>query len=262
MTKSASESTTLSPMSVSVIMPVMDETVSLRETLQIVMQENPGGVIHEIICVVSKFTTPESLAVCKELELSHPGVVWTRQQEKPYLGGALQDSFAWSTGTHILLMASDLETDPHTAKDLIKAAREGWDIVATTRWAGRGGFTGYNPAKLVANWVFQKSIGILYRTNLTDLTFGYRIWRTEILRGHPWKELRHPFLLECLLRPLLLGATSKEIPVQWEARKEGESHNPFWRNFLYFRIAFVLRLQGSRIATAHPGARPAAEVKQ
>lgn len=229
-------------LTVSVIMPVMDETASLRETVQIVMEEN-GADIHEIICVVSKVTTREALAVCRELEAAHPGIVWTRQQRLPYLGGALQDAFGWSTGSHILLMASDLETDPHTAKPLIAAARKGWDIVATTRWKDGGGFDGYNPVKYAANWLFQKTIGALYRTELTDLTYGFRIWRTEVLRNHDWQEFRHPFLLECLLRPLLRGASATEIPVFWRGRKEGESHNPFWRNFLYFRIAFKLRFQ-------------------
>lgn len=240
----AQKSSSEKPIAVSIIMPVMDETVSLRETVKVVMDENPREDIHEIICVVSKFTLPESLTICRELEDTYPGVVWTREQSRPYLGGALQDAFTWATGTHTMLMASDLETDPHVAKDLIARARGGWDIVATTRWTSGGGFEGYNPVKLIANWLFQKSIGLLYRTNLTDLTFGYRIWRTELLRGHAWEELRHPFLLECLLRPLLHGATATEIPVRWEARKEGESHNPFWRNFLYFRIAFKLWLHG------------------
>ena len=245
-------------LTVSIIMPVMDETSSLRETVKIVMHENRPEDIHEIVCVVSKFTKPESLAVCHELEATYPGVVWTRQQVKPFLGGALQDAFSWSTGSHIMLMASDLETDPHAAKSLIEEARSGWDIVATTRWKKGGGFDGYNPVKLVANWLFQKGIGLLYRTNLTDLTFGYRIWRTETLTGHQWEELRHPFLLECLLRPLLRGARSKEITVKWEARKEGESHNSFWRNFLYFRIALKLRWQArNRIAPA-----PVAQVHQ
>jgi len=238
------------PISVSIIMPVMDETASLRETIDIVMHENRPEDIHEIIFVVSKFTKPESLAVCRELEAAYPQVVRTRQQVKPYLGGALQDAFEWSTGSHIMLMASDLETDPHAAQSLISEARKGFDVVATTRWKKGGGFDGYNPVKLVANWFFQKAIGFLYRTNLTDLTFGYRIWRTETLRGHRWEELRHPFLLECLLQPLLRGANSNEIIVKWEARKEGESHNSFWRNFLYFRIALKLRFQGHNRSAA------------
>lgn len=236
---------------VSIIMPVMDETTSLRDTVEIVMHAN-GPAIHEIICLTSKFSSPDALAVCNELAGRWPGIVVVRQQVRPYLGGALQDAYEWASGSHILLMASDLETPPHAAKDLIDEARKGWDIVATTRWRGGGGFRGYNPVKYVLNWIFQKVIGALYHTNLTDLTFGYRIYRTEVLRNHEWTELRHPFLLECLLRPLKRGATATEIPVFWEPRREGESHNPFWRNFLYFRIALKLRL-GAESKT-RPGA--------
>jgi glycosyltransferase involved in cell wall biosynthesis len=239
------------PLKVSIIMPVMDETVSLRETVEIVMDEC-GPDIHEIICVVSKFTKPESLAACEEIGQRWPGIVWTRQQTKPYLGGALQDAFSWATGSHTLLMASDLETPPHDAKAIIAEAKKGWGIVATTRWSKGGGFQGYNPVKLVANWIFQKAIGALYSTRLTDLTYGYRIWRTDLLQNQEWEELRHPFLLECLLRPLLRGATSTELPVFWEPRKEGESHNPFWRNFLYFRIALKLRFGARRRVAAQP----------
>jgi glycosyltransferase involved in cell wall biosynthesis len=232
------------PIAVSVVMPVMDETVSLRRTVQIVMDENPHEDIHEIICVVSRFTAAKSLEICRELEAAYPGVVWMRQQNRPHLGGAVQDAFEWAAGTHILLMASDLETDPHAVKTLIATAREGWDIVAATRWTKRGGFDGYNPVKLVANWAFQRTIGILYRTQLTDLTYAFRIWRAEVLRGHAWEELRHPFLLECLLRPLLMDATATEIPGRWVARTEGESRSPFWRTFLYFRIALKLWFRG------------------
>jgi len=239
------------PLRVSVIVPVMDETASLRETVRRVMEENRPD-IHEVICVVSRFTTPGALAVCREMEGEFSGVVWTLLQQKPYLGGALQDAFQAATGSHILLMASDLETPPQDAKNIIAEARRGWGIVATTRWRQGGGFSGYNPVKFIANWIFQKAIGTLYSTSLSDLTFGYRIWRAEILRDQPWRELRHPFLLECLLRPLLNGATATELPVFWEPRREGESHNPFWRNFLYFRIAFQLRFAHSQKQSAQP----------
>lgn len=216
------------------------------------MTENVSA-IHEVLCVTSKFTTTSALAVCNELAERWPERVLVRRQQRPYLGGALQDAYEWASGTHILLMASDLETPPHTVKELICEAMNGWDIVATTRWTATGGFSGYNPVKFVLNWMFQKIIGTLYRTRLTDLTYGYRIYRAEILKNHTWRELRHPFLLECLLRPLLAGATASEIPVFWEARREGESHNTFWRNFLYFRIAFALRFRFSgKVASGAP----------
>ena len=72
---------------------------------------------------------------------------------------------------------------------------------------------------------------------LTDLTYGYRLFKTELVQNIQWEELRHPFLLETLLKPVRLGVRVVEVPTSWRARTEGESHNSFWRNFLYFRIA-------------------------
>ncbi|MBV8831157.1 MAG: hypothetical protein JO108_18230 [Acidobacteriaceae bacterium] len=68
---------------------------------------------------------------------------------RPYLGGAMQDAFAWARGTHVLMMASDLETDPSAVKDLAREGAEGYDVVTATRWAGKGRFHGYAPLKYV-----------------------------------------------------------------------------------------------------------------
>ncbi len=70
------------------------------------------------------------------------------------------------------------------------------------------------------------------------MTFGYRIFPTALVQSIRWEEVRHPFLLETVLKPLKLGVKVVEIPIKWEARLEGESQNPFFRNFVYFRIGF------------------------
>jgi hypothetical protein len=87
---------------------------------------------------------------------------------------------------------------------------------------------------------------MLYGTKLTDLTYGFRVFKIEWVKKIRWEELRHPLLLETMLKPLRLGAKVKEIPTTWKARIEGESHNPFWRNFLYFRIAWTTRFRSER----------------
>src|SRR5665213_4320001 len=97
-------------LAVSIIMPVMDETASLRETVEIVMDECAADV-REIIGVTSRFTTNEAILACEELVARWPNVVGRRQQVKPYLGGALQDAFSWANGSHVLPMASDSRCD-------------------------------------------------------------------------------------------------------------------------------------------------------
>jgi glycosyltransferase involved in cell wall biosynthesis len=229
-------------MNVSIILPLIDETASLRKTVDILLAENRRDIC-EILIVACKRTVPAALAVAEELTREHADVVHIRFQERPFLGGAMRDAFEWARGSHVVMMASDLETDPETVKELIARAREGFDIVTATRWQRRGGFQGYSPFKYSMNWLFQRFCRALYGTVLSDLTYGFRIFKAKWVKEIVWEELRHPFLLETILKPIRLGAKVVEIPSSWRARTEGESHNSFWQNFVYFRIALRTRLR-------------------
>jgi glycosyltransferase involved in cell wall biosynthesis len=232
-------------MTVTAILPVTDETTSLRKTVEVLLAENPRE-ISEILIVACQRTTPAALAVAAELGREHAGLIQVRFQQRPFLGGALRDAFEWASGSHVLMMASDLETDPATVKELIAKAEDGYDIVTATRWKGQGGFSGYNPFKRFLNAFFQMIFRILYGTTLSDLTYGFRIFKSPWVKTIDWEELRHPFLLETMLKPLRLGARVAEIPTTWRARTEGESHNPFWWNFVYFRVAVKTRFSNTR----------------
>src|ERR1039457_4726612 len=125
-------------MTVTAILPVTDETTSLRTTVEILLAENRRE-ITEILIVACQRTTPAALAVAEELGREHAGLIQVRFQQRPFLGGAMRDAFEWAAGSHVLMMASDLETDPATVKELLATARRGFDIVTASRWTERGG---------------------------------------------------------------------------------------------------------------------------
>jgi len=116
-------------------------------------------------------------------------------------------------------MGSDLETNPDDVHTLIEEEQKvPSGIVTTSRWIRGGEFHGYSPVKLLCNWIFQRFFSLLYLTRLTDMTFGFRIMPTGLAQAIRW-----------------------EIPTIWNPRIEGESQNPFFRNFEYFRIGFKAR---------------------
>jgi len=229
-------------MAVTVLLPVIDETTSLRETVRVLIEENLRW-LERILIIVCDRTTPAALAAAEELRHRYQDCIEIRAQKRPFLGGARRVRIKWAEGTHVLLMASDLETDPHAVGELFRVARDGYDVVTATRWRGTGGFEGYNPLKLLLNWVFQRMFASLYGVSLSDLTYGFRVFRRDMVQLIEWEELRHPFLLESILKPLRLGARVAEVPTVWKCRVEGKTHNSFWRNFLYFRIALRVLLQ-------------------
>lgn len=236
----------MTTMQVSVIVPVMNETSALRTTVDVVVAQNAAH-LSEVLVVTSPRTTQQSLDVAAELKERHPKLVRVAQQERPFLGGALQDGFAWARGTHVLMMAADLETDPHLVKTLIATGQGGYDIVTATRWGAGGRFArGYNPSHLVMNWAFQKLCRTLYGTELTDLTYGFRLFRREWTDQVAWQEHKHQFFLETLLKPLRLGAKVVEVPCVWRQRDEGDTENTLWTKLAYVPMAVRTRFVPQR----------------
>lgn len=227
--------------SVSVILPVMDETFSLTQTVDRILADADESVL-EFVVVVCDRTTPEALATVTELKQRLGQRMIVHTQTLPFLGGAMREAFEVASGSHVLMMASDLETDPALVKGMIAAEREAPNgVVTMTRWTG-GGFSGYSPLKLVLNWIFQRMFIAMYRVDLTDMTYAYRLMPASLVKAIDWQELRHPFLLETILKPLRLGVAITELPAAWKARTEGMSHNPFSQNFVYFRTGLRTRV--------------------
>ena len=233
--------------SVTIILTVMNEIVSLRQTLDVILRDVPGEYIRELLFVVCEKTIPESMAVIAEYQKQYGDLVVVLHQKLPFVGGAMRDAFDISRGSHVIMMATDLETDPNDVRVLIEEARKNpGGIVTASRWLSAGQFHGYSKVKLVCNWLFQRFFSALYGTHLTDMTFGFRIFPTSLVQAIQWEELRFPLLFETLVKPLRLGVPVKEIPSVWHARTEGESQNAFFRHFAYFKTGLRARFASRR----------------
>ncbi len=232
----------MSKINVSVILPVINETFSLEKTISIILSDNKKDIL-EIIIILSKIkTTKNALKKAKALKDKFQDVIKVYFQELPFLGGAVQKGFQLSKGTHVIMMASDLETDPNDVKKLIDLSkRNPSSIITANRWIKGGSFNKYNIIKLYLNFLFQFILKCIFQTKLSDMTYGYRIFPSKLVKDIQWKELKHPFLLETILKPILMNINIIEIPSKWEARLEGISQNSFIQNFNYIKTALMVR---------------------
>ena len=230
---------------VSVVLPATDEPLSLEETVRSIREQSPTYSFQFIIVTHPRLTTPDCRKMIAKL-VSGLEDVETFEQKRPGLGGAIQDGFERCSGEYSVLMSSDLETDPAALPEMLAAMQNGADIAATTRWRGGVRFKGYDPLKLVLNFCFQNFFRILFWTRLTDLTYAYRIYRTEIVKHIRWEEDGFPFLFESIVKPLRLGYSVVEIKAPWISRHEGMSHNSFWQTADYFRVGITVRFQSKK----------------
>lgn len=230
---------------VTVILPAVTETDSLDETARILKDECDDD-IRQVLVVVCDRTTPATMARCRALEDHFGARLLIHHQELRFLGGAMREAFELATASHVIMMSTDLETDPRTARRFIEVAREKpHAIVTASRWIEGGGFSGYGRARVAANWAFQRLTSLVYRTPLTDATFGYRLFPTALVKAIRWEGLRHEFLLETVLKPVRLGAEVVEVPMRWTPRPDGESQNS-----LAIQARYVATLLRTRLAPA------------
>jgi len=229
-------------LAITFVLPVLGETDSLRVTVETINRV-AGDHLHEILIVVADRSTEEAMATARRLQQQQPDVIRIHQQQLPLLGGAIREAFERASGSHVMLMAADLETDPQVIPQFIERMQEGaWDIVAGSRWLPGGGFEGYGRMKMWLNRAFQCWLRLMYRVRLTDLTFAYRLYRREVLAGIRWEKLGFSFQLECLLKPLRLGARVAEVPCRWRSRRQGTSAGSFRQMCAYVPLALRIRL--------------------
>jgi glycosyltransferase involved in cell wall biosynthesis len=229
--------------SVSVILPAVNETGSFQKTVDVILATCNPEDIREFFIVLCDKSTPECIRTAESIrDAGHsvPAVIY--YQQKPFIGMAIREAFDRVKGSHVVMMSTDLETDPGLVAKFIELEKLRPDgIVTASRWIKGGGFAGYSATKYVLNYIFQKLLSCLFFTSCTDLTYAYRMFPTNLVRSIRWEETKHPFFLETALKPLRLGVKFTEVPAVWEARTEGESQNSFFRNFAYFKPELKIR---------------------
>jgi hypothetical protein len=233
--------------SLSILLPTLNETFSFTRTVDIILSECALSDIRELIVIVCDRTLLKSLAAIEasKAKCEASGILLRIiRQELPHAGGAVRDGISAAEGSHILMMSSDLETDPRLVSEFIRRAKLcPGDMITASRWLKKNSFTGYSRVKMICNFIFQKAFSFIYGAKLTDMTFGYRCAPAQLFQAIAWEETGHPFFLETVLKPLRLGVRVHEIPAEWKAREEGESQNSFWATFKYFKIAFKVRFE-------------------
>lgn len=226
---------------VTILLPAMDETYSLQETVDIIVSTCDRSDLAEFILLLCERTTAESRKVAEGLVEKYKDIIpiYIHDQTLPFVGGAIREGIDIAKGSHLVMMSSDLETDPNVIKTFIDKSKHSPNkIITATRWKKGGGFDNYNKVKLVCNMFFERLIGLFYFTSLSDMTYAFRIFPSDLMKSIKWEELKHPFFLETALKPLRLGVKFEEVSAHWVARTEGVSQNSFFANFKYFKTAW------------------------
>ncbi len=250
----AAQEVTKPDVRLSIVVTVYTETFSIDETIRILLG-NDRGYIQEVLLVTSPKASAETFAICRKWVDQDARVKLLVQKNNPGIGWAYREGMQAATGNYVALMAADLETEPAAVDRMVRKLQEtGCDAVIANRWLAGGGFTNYDPLKLVLNWVFQKMLRVLFWTRIGDFTFGLKLLSKEIAQALDWEGTMHEICIETTVKPLKKGYRLEQVPTVWVGRKEGRSVNTFFKNFRYVKMGFKTLFTPVRAAKSAPGA--------
>ena len=157
--------------SVSIILPILNEINSLKKTIKIL---NKINIRKEYLIIFSnKLTSSEVKKEIFNLKKKYKNIL-LKPQQRPFVGGAIDLGIKLAKKKYIVIMASDLETNPHELKKMIKISKKNPDsIISSDRWISQQGFNNYGIRKFLENYFFQKLIKIFFKQKILDFTFAY-----------------------------------------------------------------------------------------
>lgn len=128
---------------------------------------------------------------------------------------------------YVLFMDSDLTNHPKYLKEFYNKMLEGWDYIKATRYSKGGDVVGvpwkYRLISIVGNTIARK----LYGLPLTDITNGFRVVKTDILKRMELKENGFAIIMEELCQAKRLTRSFIEFPYILTSRKEGQGLTRF-----------------------------------
>jgi glycosyltransferase involved in cell wall biosynthesis len=209
-------------MKLSVIIPVYNESRTIREIIQRVQAV---GLADEIV-VVDDGSTDGTRQVLSELgsagqplRFSLRVILHEKNQGK---GAAVYTGIQNASGDVILVQDADLEYDPRDIPALLKPLQEGIaDVVYGSRFLG-------GPRRptmfwhMVANQLLTLMTNILYDTILTDMETGYKLFRRQVVANIKIRSRRFDFEPEFTAKVLKMKARIFEVPITFNPRDYDE----------------------------------------
>lgn len=208
-----------------VVVPTYNEAENIRPLLTRILE-----VCDASILVVDDESSDGTAEIVQSL--SDPRVSLLRRKGARGYGSAVRAGLrhALESGADsIAVIDADLSHDPGLLPQLF-AALNNHDLVIGSRYIRGGGIDAdWAWYRRALSWAGNHAAGLLLRSHASDLTSGFRVYRSAILKKVPPEKVQsesYSFLMEYAVRISRAGGQICEVPMQFVDRKRGKSKMP------------------------------------
>ncbi len=199
---------------VSLVIPTKNEALNLATVL-----EHVPDAVTEVILVdgLSWDVTETMAAACKP-------DVRILEEVSPGKGNALRAGFAAAKGDIIVAMDADGSMSPGEITSLLYFLGHGFDFVKGSRFLLGGGSLDLTPIRRAGNRALVGLANHLYRTQLTDLCYGFFAFRSQFLDQLDLWSTGFEIETEITVRAVVMGLRMAEVPSMEFPRRSGVSN--------------------------------------
>jgi len=234
---------------VSIIVPCFDEEQTIYNLLELVTKVDLTELeLAKEIIVVDDGSTDSSHAEIERFMRDHPKAEIKLISSKPNRGkgSAIREALGIASGEIILTQDADLEYSPSDYPLLLKpVVKDISRVVYGSRWlAPTIPISG--PIYAVGGWLENKLLRTLYRTNITDIATGYKVFKTDLLKSLNVEAKGFEFCPEVTSKLLNRRELIVEVPISYKPRKKSEGKKIRWPDF-FMAIYTILKVRCKRL---------------
>src|SRR5262249_52499166 len=161
---------------------------------------------------------------------------------------ALRHGFAVASGEAVVVTMADGSDEPGDIPRLLAKLREGYDVVAASRYMRGGRQLGGPWVKGLLSRLAGRSLNLLAGVPTSDVTSAFRMYRKAALdRLVLESDQGFELALEITVKAHLAGMRIAEIPTIWHDRVEGKSNFKLMRWLPRYLRWWLLALSRGRI---------------
>ena len=205
---------------VSIVIPTLNEERNVAWVL-----ERLPDLVDEVILVDGR-STDRTIEVARAVR---PDIRVVLEQQ-PGKGAALRAGFAAARGDYIVMIDADGSMDPAEIERFVDALQSGSDFVKGSRFATGGGTSDMSRIRKFGNDALRTAVNVLYRTNFTDLCYGFIGFRRERLGALRLGSQGFEIETEMIVRAVIASLQITEVASFEAERRHGESNLSAWRD--------------------------------
>lgn len=207
-------------MRLTVIIPALNVEPGLEESVK---QLKAAVNVQEIL-IIDDVTRPHLLRkakiLAKKLKRQHGAQTIFRTKERGF-GSALRRGFKEATGDVVVVSMGDLSDDPKTIRKMVAKIREGYDVVAGSRYAREGRSTS---SKQKISTFVSRLIGTFSDVRCTDCTNAFKAYRKDVVKQVATTATFFDLSLELAVKAGVRGYRIGEVFTRWKNREVGTSN--------------------------------------